>query len=60
MMSRSKHPESVSPYTELRVPVSQRMCNHNRASDDPPLASHAAHMVPQHNKNVTRIAPFPQ
>ena len=49
MMSRSKHPESVSPYTELKVPVSQRLRKLNRAHDDPPLASHAAHMVTRHN-----------
>ena len=49
MISHSKHPESVSPYTELTVPVSQRMCKQNRASDDPPLASHTAHMVTRRN-----------
>ena len=50
MKSWSRHPKSVSPYTELRVPVSQRMCKQNRANYDPPQAC----MATQCN-NVTNV-----
>ena len=34
MMSYSRHHESVAPYTELRVLVSQRMCKKREAKSN--------------------------
>ena len=53
MKSCRKHPKTVSPYTELTVPVSQRMCKQNRASYDPPHA----HMATQ-RKIRSKIGPM--